>query len=139
MRPLRGVELVFPTSLIDFSKRREPAASHIVAWIDAGDTLGVCAINVAEFYAGLSQQEASTWGEFISSLTYWPISTAAAMRAGQDRYAFARAGTILTTADALVAAVAREYEAILVTANVDDYPMDDITLFALLPSSPPKR
>ena len=31
-------------ALIDFSKGSEPATSHILSWIDAGDTLGVCAI-----------------------------------------------------------------------------------------------
>lgn len=125
--------LLDTTALIDFSKQRDPAYSHILAWIDAGDTLAVCAINIAEFYAGLSPEDATKWEEFIATLTYWPISPKAAMRAGQDRYALARRGLTITTTDALVTVVSREQEAILVTSNVKDYPMGDITLFPLLP------
>src|SRR5438128_85503 len=120
--------LLDTTALIDFSKQREPAYSHILSWIDAGDTLGVCAINIAEFYAGLAAPDATQWEEFITTLTYWPISPQAAMRAGQDRYVLARTGTTITTTDALVAAVSREQQAVVVTSNVKDYPLDDITL-----------
>ena len=31
-------------ALIDFSKRREPASSRILSWVDEGETVGVCAI-----------------------------------------------------------------------------------------------
>ena len=43
--------------LIDFSKRREPAFSFVQRAIATGDELGVTAINVAEFYAGLAPSE----------------------------------------------------------------------------------
>jgi predicted nucleic acid-binding protein len=122
-------------ALIDFSKRREPAFSHILSWIDAGDTLAACAVTVAEFYAGLSSAEATNWEEFISSLTYWHMSPQAAMQAGQDRYWFARQGKTITAADGLIAATAREHQAALVTGNVKDYPMEDVILFPLVSSS----
>jgi predicted nucleic acid-binding protein len=38
---------------IDFSKGSEPATSRILSWIDATDIVAVCAISVAEFFAGL--------------------------------------------------------------------------------------
>lgn len=127
--------LLDTTALIDFSKRREPAYSQILDWIDSGDTLGACAITISEFYAGLSVEQAQDWEEFITALTYWPVSAPAAMLAGQDRYRFARQGRAITTIDALVAAVAREQYAVLVTANVKDYPMDDLELFRLVGES----
>jgi predicted nucleic acid-binding protein len=37
----------------------------------------------------------------------------------------------IAVADALIAATAREHRAILVTGNIDHYPMEDITLFPL--------
>jgi len=54
------------------------------------------------------------------------------MHAGQDRYSFARRGRTLSITDMLVAATAREHQAILVTGNVKDYPMTDIDIFPLL-------
>ena len=41
--------LLDTTAFIDFSKRREPAYSQLLAWIDNGDALAVCAISVAEY------------------------------------------------------------------------------------------
>jgi len=123
--------LLDTTALIDFAKRREPAYSQILNWIEAEDTLGTCAITISEFYAGLSTQEAREWKEFVSVLVYWPITSDAAMAAGQDRYRFARQGLAITITDAIVAAVAREQNAVLVTANVKDYPMTDLTVFPL--------
>jgi predicted nucleic acid-binding protein len=48
-------------ALIEFSKRREPASSRILSWIDEGETVGVCAITVAEFAAGLSPEQLVAW------------------------------------------------------------------------------
>ena len=94
--------LLDTTALIDFSKRREPAYSQILAWIEEGDTLAACAITVAEFYAGLSADQARDWEEFVAALEYWRISPDAAMLAGQDRYRFARQGVAITVTDALI-------------------------------------
>jgi predicted nucleic acid-binding protein len=123
--------LLDTTALIDFSKGREPARSTILAMIQAGDDLGVCAINVAEFYTGIPPEKRPTWDDFISNLSYWEMSIAAAIEAGQDRYNFARSGLMLSTTDTLVAAVAREQQATLITNNVKNYPMADMILLSL--------
>lgn len=123
--------LLNTTALIDFSKRREPAYSKLLAWIDKGDTLAVGAISVAGSYAGLNPGEAGEWEAFIAALSYWPIGVAEAMRAGQDRYAFARVGKTITVTDAQIAAGARKHQAVLVTNNSKDYPMPDVQLLPL--------
>lgn len=123
--------LLDTTTIVEFSKRREPTYSQIIAWTQAGETLAACAISVAEFYSGLSVDEVREWDKFVSALTYWPISADAARYAGQERYRYARLGKALSTTDALIAAVAREQHAILVTGNVKDFPMDDLMLFPL--------
>jgi predicted nucleic acid-binding protein len=120
------------TALIDFSKGREPAYSQLRTWIASEDLVAVCSITVAEFYAGLSADEAQRWEEFISLLAYFDLSPRAAMHAGQDRYSFARQGRTVTITDLLIAAAAREHKAILVTANVKDYTMTGISIFPLL-------
>ena len=38
-------------TLIDFSKGREPTPTRILQLLQAGDMLGVCAINTAELYS----------------------------------------------------------------------------------------
>jgi predicted nucleic acid-binding protein len=118
-------------ALIDFSKGVEPATSSVLSWMDGSDVVAVCPITVAEFYAGLTSGDALYWERFIALLPYWHISLAAAKRAGQYRYMFARTGYSITTTDALLAAVALEHSATLVTGNVKDFPMKEISLYSL--------
>lgn len=75
--------LLDTSALIDFSKGREPACTRILEMVDAGDEVGVCPINIAEFYAGLPPEVQPVWDDFFASLTYWPISRPAAMQASQ--------------------------------------------------------
>jgi|SRR5215207_673881 len=123
--------LLDTTTLIDFSKRREPAFSLIHRFIQNNDELGVSPINVAEFYSGLGTSQHPVWDEFFEPLLLWPISLAAAKQAGKFRYDFARRGVTLSTTDTLVAAVALEHRAVIVTSNVKDYPMDKVVLHRL--------
>src|SRR4051794_24175081 len=94
--------LLDTTALIDFSKGQEPARSRIQGWIDGDDEVGLCAINVAEFYAGLPPPQRALWDQFLGALQLWDITRAAASQAGIWRYDFARQGVTLTTADTLV-------------------------------------
>jgi predicted nucleic acid-binding protein len=118
-------------ALIDFSKGAEPATSLILSWIDGTDEVAVCAITIGEFFAGLTREQASTWESFVMALTYWDITRHASMRAGQDRYALDRVGKHITMTDALLAGVARENSATLVTGNARHYPTGDVTLLSL--------
>lgn len=117
--------------LIDFSKGIEPVTDRVLAWIDSTDIVAVCAISVAEFSAGLTPEQAAQAVPFLTSLPYWDISRHASSRAGQNRYALARAGITITTTDALLAAVAGEYTATLVTSNLRDFPMEDVSLLSI--------
>jgi predicted nucleic acid-binding protein len=129
--------LLDTTALIDFSKDREPTRSRVLSMITAGDELGVCAINVAEFYTGVSPAtERPALDQFIRSLAYWEITFGAAVRAGRYRHDFLRTGQTLSTTDVLVAAVARERHATLVTNNPKHYPMADITVLSLAGTDP---
>jgi tRNA(fMet)-specific endonuclease VapC len=123
--------LLDTTALIDFSKGHKPALSLVYRLIENGDEVGVSPINVAEFYTGLAPSQWEVWDEFFESLMLWSISLSAAKQAGKFRYDFARAGIALSTTDTLVAAVALEHRATLVTSNVKDYPMREVTLLPL--------
>jgi tRNA(fMet)-specific endonuclease VapC len=123
--------LLDTTALIDFSKGREPAFSLVHRFLQNGEEVGVSPINVAEFYSGLAPAQHALWDEFFEPLLLWPISLDAAKRAGRFRYDFARRGISLSTTDTLVAAVALEQRATIVTSNVKDYPMDEVVLLPL--------
>jgi predicted nucleic acid-binding protein len=116
--------------LIDFSKGREPAFSFVHRAIAHRDELGVSPINVAEFYAGLRPEDIPTWDAFFEPLEFWPLSREAAKQAGRWRYDFAQ-GQSLPTTDTLVAAVALQHSAAIVTNNFADYPMPGVELLAL--------
>ena len=123
--------LLDTTALIDFSKGREPARTRLLGMIADGDELGVCAVNVAEFFSGLPIDKRATWDEFLGSLFYWEIPREVAILAAHRRYDFGRSGQTLSTTDVLVATVALHYHATLVTNNVKDYPMADIVVLPL--------
>lgn len=123
--------LLDTAALIDFAKGREPASSKVLRMVEGGDEVGVCAVVVAEFYAGLSVKERSGWDEFFQALRFWGATREAARQAGIWRHEFARKGTQLSITDLLIAAVAGEKEAVVVTDNVKDYPMDKVSVLPL--------
>jgi predicted nucleic acid-binding protein len=98
---------------------------------DGGDEVGVCGIQVAEFYRGLAPSERPIWDTFFAELQYWEVSLEAARRAGGDQDDCDRRGPPIGTSDAIIAAVARAQAAILVTTNVGDFPMPDVNLLSL--------
>ncbi|MDI3339985.1 MAG: PIN domain-containing protein [Sphaerobacter sp.] len=115
-------------ALIAYAKGHEPARSRILDLIDSGAEIGVCAINVAEFYSRLPPGERTRWQRFFDTLEYWDIPLTAAILAGSDRYDFKRRGRSLSVADVLIAATARQHGAVVVTDNVRDYPMAGIEI-----------
>jgi len=118
-------------TLIDFSRGWEPTPSRVLQLIEAGDVLGMCAINVTEFYSGVPEENRIIWDDFFASLTYWEISRRAATRAGRARFIAARKGHALATADAIIAAVARENKATILTSNVKDYTIQGVSVGSL--------
>jgi len=129
--------LLDTTAIIDFSKGREPTRSRILDMIDAGDELGVCAINVAEFYSGLPAERRDVWRNFLMALPYWEIAHETAENAGVQRYSLDRAGRNVSTTDALVASVARQHNATIITENVKDFLLDGTRGISL--QNPPSR
>lgn len=121
-----AIFLLDTDTLIDVSRRFQPTLTHVGDMIRDGNTVGVCAVNVAEFYTGLTPQQLPVWDAFFGALAYWDVSLSAARQAGRYRYDFARAGLQLPATDTLVAAVAFEVGAVVVTSNERDYPMADV-------------
>ncbi len=120
--------LLDTTALIDHLCGRPGVVNFLIGLAKQRHELGVCCINIAELYSGLSDKDRARADRFTDSLDYYEITPDTARIAGNYRFEFARRGVTLTTADTLVAAVAVSHGAILVTANVKDYPMAGIEL-----------
>lgn len=114
------------TVLFDHVHGRREAAKLITGLANQGHRLGLCCINVAEVYSGLSQEERSRADRLIDTLDFFEVTRETAKQAGRYRYYFARRGTPLATVDTLIAATAIAEGATLITANTKDFPMEEI-------------
>ena len=91
-----------------------------------GHRICVCCVNIAELYSGLSLEHGSQAKLLIDALEYCDATPDTARQAGVYRYEFARRGISLSVTDTLVAAIAKANDAIIVTANIRHYPMEDV-------------
>jgi predicted nucleic acid-binding protein len=120
------------TVLIEASRHREPALSWLREALRTPDDVGVCAVIVAGFCAGLRPDERPRWGSFIDELTYWATTHEVARQASIYQYEYARRGQTILTADALIAATAAAVGAPLVTDNVKHFLMAEIKIMRLV-------
>ena len=128
-----GRFLLDTTVLIDLSKGVPGVGGRLAAMADAGDELGICAVNVAEFFAGVPPDRRPFWTRRLASFAYWEITWEAAVLAGAYRQAFARRGRAIHTPDAILAGLARALGATIVTDNAKDYLMTDVKVLTLRP------
>ena len=118
-------------AIIDVLKGIATSAEILRSLVQEGHTLALCDITVAEVWSGLHPQERDQGERFLASLVYLPSSQAAARQAGESRYAYARRGVALSLPDSLIAAVAQDHKASLVTGNVRHFPMSDLPIIPL--------
>ena len=123
-----GKFLLDTTALIDYLRGQKDTVQLVNSLAHQGHQLGLCCINVAEVYSGLTEQERAGADRLIDTLDFYEVSREVAKRGGQYRYDFARQGITLSTADTLVAATAIGEGATLVTANTRDFPMEEVVL-----------
>jgi len=77
-----------------------------------------------------SKEEPAT-EEFLRSLEYYHLTWPVARLAGLLKRDYGRKGTTLTAADTTIAAVALVHELTLMTDNIKDFPMKELTLYPL--------
>jgi tRNA(fMet)-specific endonuclease VapC len=115
--------------IIDALNNKRGRRDLLLSLLKQGDLLACCPINVAEIYAGLRSKEEEATEEFLKSLEYFPLTWPVARLAGLLKRDHARKGATLTIADATIAAVAIVHGLILMTDNVRDFPMKELTLY----------
>jgi predicted nucleic acid-binding protein len=122
-----GRLLLDSTVLID-ALRGKPAAREVAALRRTGTEPWVCAISVEEIWRGLRPPDEPAVRRLFNGLRVAPLGVAEGMRAGAWRREFARRGVTLHQADCLIAAASVGIGARLATANVDDFPMAELTV-----------
>jgi predicted nucleic acid-binding protein len=123
--------LLDTTFLIDVLNDRRGRADLMEQMILEQHTLGCCAINVAEVYAGLRIQEAKKTEALLRQLAYFPIRWDAARLAGDLKREWARKGQTLTLTDMTIAAVCLTEGLTLVTDNQKHFPMPELSFYPL--------
>ena len=96
-----------------------------------GHTLACCPINVAEVYAGMRPKEEQRTTALLRSLQLFPITFPVAELGGLLKRGHGKKGVTLSLTDALIAAVAIHNHLTLITDNVKDFPMKELSLYPL--------
>jgi predicted nucleic acid-binding protein len=120
--------LLDTTALIDYLAGRQAVVDLVMKLAHRGYTLGVCCINIAELYSGLKEDERRQIDRLVDNLSYYEVTLEISKIAGSYRSSFARRGVALSIADTIVAATAIANQAVLITANIRDYPMEEIRI-----------
>ena len=119
--------LLDSTVLID-ALRGRPAAARVAGLRRVGTEPWVCAISIEEIWRGLRDIEEPVARRLFNGLRLAPLGAAEGIRAGTWRREFADRGVTLHQADCLIAAAAIGVGAAIATANIDDFPMGEITV-----------
>ena len=119
--------LLDSTVLID-ALRGTPTAARVAGLRRTGTEPWICAISIEEIWRGIRPSEEPHVRRLFTGLRVAPLGLAEGTRAGEWRRAFAAKGTTLHQADCLIAAAAVGAGANLATANVDDFPMDELVV-----------
>lgn len=122
--------LLDTTALIDHLRGAEPVQAFLLDLLAQGHTLGTSCVNIAEVERGLRPKDRKAALTLLDRLGVFATTREAALRAGRYQAEFQQRGRTIHTADALVAGTARAHGAILVTDNLSDFPMADLSVLA---------
>jgi tRNA(fMet)-specific endonuclease VapC len=132
VRQQEKVNLLLDTTvLIDVLRDRRGRRKLLASEVSQGHSLGTTAINIAEVHAGMRPREEAATEVFLSSLECHPITAAIARTAGRLKRDWSRRGRTIDLDDLLIAASALEHGLTLMTDNVGDFPMTELSLYSL--------
>jgi predicted nucleic acid-binding protein len=117
--------------IIDAINDKKNRNLALIRLAEQGHTLACCPVNVAEVYAGLRPKEEARTADLLRSLELYPITFPVAELAGRLKRDYGRKGKTLSIADTIIAAVVLHYRLALITDNVKDFPMSDLSLHPL--------
>jgi predicted nucleic acid-binding protein len=118
-------------AVIDYLHGIDTTVSLVRSIFARGDSLCLCAMVISEVYAGLRPEDHDRTHGFLFGCEFLLAAPDSARQAGEWRYRHARRGVAVSTTDALIAATAVAHQATIVTGNVADYPMSEISVLPL--------
>lgn len=119
--------LLDTTALIAHLRGDAAVRAFLLRLLSEGHGLGTTCVNIAEVVHGLRPKERMAATALLDRLDFLETTREAAHRAGRYQAEYQRQGRTIHTADALIAGTARVHGAVLVTDNLDDFPMPDVT------------
>lgn len=126
-----AVFLLDTSVIIDVLNNKRGRPALLLELVTAGHTLACCPINITEIYAGLRPREEAATEGLLSSLRHFPIPPQAARLAGELKREYSRKGVTLNLGDVIIAAVAIYHGLTLLTGNLKDFPMKNLSLHPL--------
>jgi predicted nucleic acid-binding protein len=126
-----GLYLLDTDAIIDYLNGVRASVAFVQELYENGNRLCTCDIVIAETNAGLTPKLEGQAEELLMTLAYLEMSRDAARQAGIWRFTHAQQGQQLAITDCLIAAMAWQHQANVVTANIKDYPMSEIEVIAL--------
>jgi predicted nucleic acid-binding protein len=117
--------------IIDALNDKRGRRELLLGLVKQGHVLACCPINVTEIFAGLRPKEETATEEFLRSLEYYHLTWPVARLAGLLKRDYGRKGMTVTVPDATIAAVALIHELTLMTDNIKDFPMKELSLYPL--------
>ena len=115
--------------IIDALNNKRNRNAALVDLAAASHTLACCPINVAEVCAGLRPKEEERTMALLHSLKLYPITFPVAELAGRLKRDYSSKGKTLSIPDTIVAAVALHNQIALITDNIKDFPMEELSLY----------
>ena len=115
--------------IVDALNNKRGRVALLVQMLKEGHLLACCPINLTEVYAGMRPKEETTTEAFLASLRFYEINAPAARLAGLLKRDYARKGKTLNLGDVMIAGVAIQHHLTLLTDNLKDFPMEDLSLY----------
>lgn len=120
--------LLDTTTIIDYLRDKSAVPELLGKLCLDGGLLCCCPINIGEVYTGMKDKEKATTDKFLNSLKCYEITQEIGYIAGELKRNYAKKGITLSTADALIAAVAIKNRLVLVTNNSKHFPSEGIRI-----------
>lgn len=111
---------------IDFLREREYANTLLHKWLTKG-LLSVSAVTHLEIYAGMRKGEESATREFLDLLVTITLDETIAGSAGSIIRRLKSMGLTISPLDSIIAASALFINVPLITNNISDYPVPEIS------------
>jgi predicted nucleic acid-binding protein len=120
------VYLLDTSIVIDVLNRKRGRPELVQQLLFGGGTLASCPITIAEVHAGMRPGEERRTERFLRSLTFFPITFEISSMAGDLIASWRLQGRTFALPDMAIAAVALSNDLVLVTGNIQDFPMAEL-------------